>query len=275
MTAEVDDKVIRRLAEWKQGRNQADSYIEFHRKILGLRVESSSLPALDMHISEAANRFMGGDYVLRFEDLSPHWALLQSLFLEASSIVIQYFSAPGSLELPELIRGHSLLEEAARSWYEYRSLSDISGEAGAGEGMLSLSLQGAFHPILARYSEVLSPLVNHDSWRRGLCPVCGGKPDFAFLSKDTGARWLMCSRCDTEWLFLRLQCPFCDNTDQDSLAYFADENELYRLYTCDRCQSYIKAIDLRKARGEVLLPLERILTLDLDRQAREAGYEPG
>ena len=50
---------------------------------------------------------------------------------------------------------------------------------------------------------------------------------------------------------------------------------MYRLYTCDECKCYIKAIDLRKAGTDVLLPLERVMTLDMDRQAVEAGYHPG
>jgi hypothetical protein len=35
---------------------------------------------------------------------------------------------------------------------------------------------------------------------------------------------------------------------------------------------YIKAIDYTKVKNAVLLPLERVLTLDLDRQAYAAGY---
>ena len=141
--------------------------------------------------------------------------------------------------------------------------------------MLFLCLKAAFHPILVRYSERLSPLVNHDSWRQRMCPICGGKPDFSFLDRETGARWLICSRCDADWFFFRLECPFCGNQDQNSLGYLTDEKELYRLYICEQCRTYIKAIDLRRAEGDVLFPLERILTLDLDRQASEAGYQPG
>jgi FdhE protein len=117
--------------------------------------------------------------------------------------------------------------------------------------------------------------VNQDSWRQRICPICGGKPDFAFLNKETGARWLICFRCDADWLFFHIECPFCGNQDQNSLAYLTDEKELYRLYTCEQYRTYIKAIDLRRAEGDVLFPLERILTLDLDKQAHKAGYKPG
>jgi FdhE protein len=102
-----------------------------------------------------------------------------------------------------------------------------------------------------------------------------GKPDFAFIDKEKGARWLLCSRCDTGWLFQRLECPYCGNTDQNELAYFTDDTELYRLYICQRCHSYLKSIDLRKTDSEILLPLERVMTVDMDRQGQEKGYKGG
>ena len=43
---------------------------------------------------------------------------------------------------------------------------------------------------------------------------------------------------------------------------------------CDRCKNYLKAIDLRQAKSEVLLPLERLYTLDIDSQAQQYGYHP-
>ena len=105
--------------------------------------------------------------------------------------------------------------------------------------------------------------------------ICGGSPDLAFLEKEYGARWLLCSRCDSEWLFQRLRCPYCGTQDQGELAYFTDDTELYRLYVCQQCQSYLKAVDLRQTEDETLLPLERVLTVDMDRQGREKGYRGG
>ena len=61
---------------------------------------------------------------------------------------------------------------------------------------------------------------------------------------------------------------------EGSLAYFADDKGGYRLYVCEQCHKYIKAIDLRHADPEVSLPLERVLTLDMDRQGQEKGYQP-
>ena len=51
-----------------------------------------------------------------------------------------------------------------------------------------------------------------------------------------------------------------------------DDSGYYRLQVCDNCKTYLKTLDMRKAAGEVLIPLERILTVEMDRQAREKGY---
>jgi FdhE protein len=114
--------------------------------------------------------------------------------------------------------------------------------------------------------------VEQEKWRKGYCPICGGLPDFAFLDKEAGARWLMCSRCDYQWLFKRLECPYCGSQDPDTISYYSDDNQLYRVYVCEQCKRYLKSIDLRQAEGDVLLPLERIVTSDLDVQARNNGY---
>ena len=76
-----------------------------------------------------------------------------------------------------------------------------------------------WHHFLAAHSEALSELVAQELWRRKSCPICGGVADFAFLEKEQGARWLMCSRCSMEWLFQRIQCPYCGTQKHQSLAY--------------------------------------------------------
>jgi transcription elongation factor Elf1 len=265
VSTQADSETVEQLEKWKQTR-----YIDLHRKLLGLKIKDSYLPVLDKHIRRVAKGFAQSNFVLQFEDVFPDQALFCELFSEANGIVSEQF--PDSrAENPQ----PSLMKKAANAWYRYSSMNDIAQKIGISWEALSLCLRSAFHPILVRYSEQLSPLVKQDSWRQKACPVCGGKPDFSFLDREAGTRWLICSRCDTEWLFLRLECPFCGNRDQDSLAYLTDGKELYRLYTCERCRTYIKAINLRCTEGEVLFPLERILTLDLDRQAHEAGYQPG
>jgi len=169
------------------------------------------------------------------------------------------------------------LKEVVSTWYRGHSLTAISAVRGIDDELLTSVVGAALKPFLFAYSRLLLPEVDQELWRRRYCPVCGGKPDFTYLDRERGARWLLCSRCDAEWLFLRLECPYCGTQNQDALAYFTDEEEsyLYRLYVCDECSTYIKAIDLRRTESQVLLPLERVITLDMDRQGQEKGYKPG
>ena len=183
-----------------------------------------------------------------------------------------FSSVPDNLR--ELGVSYPLTQETVKAWFEGSRLPSLSLINTASESLLESIIQATLKPFLASYSKALLSSVNQENWRRGFCPICGGNPDFTFLDKERGARWLMCSRCDAEWLFQRLECPYCDNKDQSTLAYFTDDEGLYRLYVCEQCHTYIKAIDLRHTESEVLLPLERIMTLDMDRQGLEKGYQP-
>jgi len=128
----------------------------------------------------------------------------------------------------------------------------------------------ALSPYLQRAAEVILPLLDLSAWRRGYCPVCGGQPHFSAL-RGEGERSLLCSRCNAEWPFARMQCPFCGNADHSKLAYYADDDGVYRLYVCQACHRYLKTIDLRQAEGRVLA-VEPILTMGMDLSAREKGY---
>ena len=44
---------------------------------------------------------------------------------------------------------------------------------------------------------------------------------------------------------------------------------------CEQCKQYLNAIDLRQAKEEVMISLERLFTLDIDAQAQQYGYGCG
>jgi len=218
---------------------------------------------------------MQGKPVLKFDELNLDWVLAEELFRAAAKALVDE-SANGQENLKrlrEMATNTPLLKQVARDYFSNISLS--ATEHCIDAALLEECIHTALAPFLAVQSETLSELVAQELWRRKSCPICGGAPDFAFLSRDQRTRWLICSRCDMEWLFQRLQCPFCGTQKHESLGYLTNSQGLYRLYTCTECRCYIKAIDLQKTTEEVLLPLERILTVDLDRQAKEANYRPG
>ena len=135
-----------------------------------------------------------------------------------------------------------------------------------------LAVELAVAPYVRRAAETLAPELDLAVWRRPYCPICGAAPDLSLLSKDSGMRYLVCSRCDTQWPYARLGCPFCMAPGNGRTKYYLSDDEVYRLYVCDSCKRYLKTVDLRKAPGEVIPAVARVLTAAMDIAARDKGY---
>lgn len=280
MPTDRDETILQRLGEWRQKEGSLPQFVELYEQLLRLQAGVKSgitLPEPALSSETAAGRLRQGLPLLEFGDLSLDWDMVQGHLLAIVDAIAGHAEGRGEevRSLRNLASDVPLLQQVAGDWYKRAPLSSIAAELCVGEGLLVATIHTALCPFLTAHSEASRELVDQYSWRLGNCPICGGKPDFAFLDRELGARWLLCSRCDTEWLFQRLECPYCGTRDKDDISYMTDDREIYRLYTCDRCHSYIKAIDLRKADDEILLLLERVLTMDMDRQGEEAGYRPG
>ncbi|MTI80278.1 MAG: formate dehydrogenase accessory protein FdhE [Firmicutes bacterium] len=114
-----------------------------------------------------------------------------------------------------------------------------------------------------------------EKWKQGYCPICGGNPAMAKLSKEVGVRKLHCNGCETEWRFKRIGCPICNNDDSSKISFIMPEDQKqYRLYLCQQCKSYLKTVDERQC-GEVDLFCEDLATADFDRLANSEGYRRG
>lgn len=140
------------------------------------------------------------------------------------------------------------------------------------KNLAQLSVDLALRPYLEWAAEQLLPRVDQGQWKQRYCPVCGGPPDFALLEEEAGSRYLLCSRCSSQWGYRRLGCPFCGTDEYSNLSYYPGEGGVYRLYVCQACRRYLKTIDLRKVGRQVLLPVERITTVAMDLAALEKGY---
>ncbi len=156
----------------------------------------------------------------------------------------------------------------ARRRFEENRANKERGEATLAHMAVDLALK----PYLEWAAERVLPHLEQERWKRGYCPVCGGAPDFATLEEESGARHLLCSRCNAQWSFRRLGCPFCGTTDHTKIVYYPSEDEVYRLYVCQECNRYLKTIDLREVEREVLLAAERITTVAMDAAAHAEGY---
>ncbi len=276
----VESKILDRLEEWEQREGRLPQVIEFYREILQIQNESKrriTVRKPSLADSLMQDRLREGIPLLLFKEFSPEWQQVQTVFEQV--VVWTAKGCEDYLEegrnLVNIGRNRSLLRRVARAWYQGRSLIDIARAQRIDDQLLNSTIAATLKPFLSVYATLLLPKVEQELWRRRYCPICGGKPDFAYLDKERGARWLFCSHCDSKWLFQRLECPYCGEQNQDDLAYFTDDKRLHRLYVCEQCHTYIKAIELGRAESEVLLPLERVMTLDMDKQAQEKGYKPG
>jgi FdhE protein len=277
---ENKNDIIVRLEREGEKRGLTPRFLEFYRRLFEIQFRAEKRIGITkpvIKLESMNERLEQGLPLISFNELALDWPLIKDIFIEVVSVFADYSDIFG--ELPENLQKSksqlSLPKKTAKAWFESRELPTGMTINNADEHMLiDAIIQATLKPFLVSHSKVLSRYINQERWRRNYCPVCGGYPDFAFIDNEQASRWLLCSRCDTQWLFQRLQCPYCNNEEQKELAYFTDDLGIYRLYTCEKCHKYIKAIDLRATTSDILLPLERLFTLDMDRQAQEKGYQP-
>ena len=278
MIANTTNKILKKLTVQEKEEGSLPLLLEFYKKLIKLQsVAQKRIGTLQPTISTAAinERLAKGESLVKFEELAIDWSLARELFVNVISVFSQYPQLFG--EIPDRLKspkaGRLLTKKAVKAWFTGKELPATLAE-GISDNLIQTMIQTTLQPFLNKHAVALIDSIPKDSWRRNYCPICGGSPDLAYMEKEVGGRWLVCSRCDSEWVYPRLQCPYCLNQEQSSITFFEDEQGLYRLYICDQCKCYLKVIDLRKTDSEVLMPLERIYTLDLDSQAREKGYHP-
>ena len=279
MASGTDSKILKKLEEQKKKDGTLPQLLEFYQKLIQIQTRVGQRIGVanpSLSADAISERSQQGKPLLAFDGLTLNWSLLHETFIEVTATFAEYaelFDLTAK-ELKESAPDHLLTLEVVNAWFEGARLSSAIPVKDVDEILLKNIIHSSLRPFLVSYSKTLLDSVNQEHWRRGYCPICGGNPDIAFLDMERGSRWLLCSRCDAEWLFQRLECPYCSNKAQNALSYFTDDEGLYRLYICEQCKRYLKAVDLRQAKSEVLIPLERLITLDIDTQAQERGYSP-
>ena len=98
-------------------------------------------------------------------------------------------------------------------------------------------------PPALKEPETWAPDADRPEFRENFCPVCGRRPVIADLRKyrEGRTRDLVCGGCGTRWLYARVGCVYCGNTNLEKMHTLEPEHDsAMRLDICDVCDSYIK-----------------------------------
>lgn len=151
----------------------------------------------------------------------------------------------------------------------------IDEETGIDREVISYVIFMSLKPFYLSCMQQAREKTDFAVWREGYCPICGQRPMMAKLREDDGARVLECWLCHAQWVFPRLECPFCKNSDQKKLQFFYVKGDAgHRVHVCEKCKRYIKTTNAKELEKDVILDIENIITMRLDLLARREGYKP-
>lgn len=267
--------VLGQVVDLKTSKDELKEVLEFYEAILKAQRQTKLAFKVDLShfdTKSSQHRNSQGLPFLRPEDVQIDQDLFAALLENIGQIIQSKTKKAVSATLKKtyldgqwetLLRG--LMEEGP-------DLERTAGEMRIDFALFSFLVVQSFSPFLGSYAEKLRRHIN-SSWLKGYCPVCGGEPLMARLERETGRKWLFCWLCHSEWLFRRLECPFCGNNNQESLRYFyLEDEEAYRVDVCDRCKRYTKTVDARKTESIRSLFVEDLATLPLDIVAEKEGF---
>jgi hypothetical protein len=262
-----------------------DTLLAFYRDLYPLR---RSGPASDIKLKapsddEISMRLGEGFTLIETRDLLPAGSDLSGHVKSIAGILAAHSEDPDMVTAA--ITG--LLEEPAG----LSGLVDAymaGGDSGLREKTLSMDqdspeiamfvIFNAFKSIFLsaghRFSEVQT-----DQWNHGRCPVCGGEPAVSYMAGEGGKRFLICHRCETNWRFRRLVCPYCENENPSESSFLYVEEPAYKRmtgYICDKCRYYIKTWRVEDEELGALHPeVEDLKTPAFDTAMESEGYRRG
>ena len=136
--------------------------------------------------------------------------------------------------------------------------------------------RAATAPVLEALPEVARALPIAGEER--FCPECGGPPQVSVFADTgeallTGQRRLVCARCANEWVYPRMTCVACGETESNKLVVLADPEQLphLRVDACERCKRYIVTVDAR-LEGHAVPIVDELAAIPLDITAAKRGF---
>jgi FdhE protein len=207
----------------------------------------------------------------------------EAAFRAASPQNIASFAAehvlPGIIDAT-IEMGPRALRDGVIALYASENMGDLI------ERWLEQKPLNPFETYLARASaspllEAVSPSPARGGGQGGglslQCPACGGLPQLSYFAVSgealvSGPRYLVCSRCASNWVFSRMTCAGCGESTGPKLPIFQEHERLphVRVDGCQTCRKYLLTFDLRRDTRAVPV-VDEIAALPLDLYARDQG----
>jgi FdhE protein len=279
--ARAEPREVVELKQLKTAQPELASAVDMQLALVDMqrRVQSRvPLPWIQVDDEWLRTQRAAGRPIVRFSDIPLEWTDFRLTLRQTADILRRHdaLEAADHGAIVALGRDGHALEPLVTHWYTTTSGvegGDSRERLPAGSpAALDQVLVLALRPFLARCAEALGARAEIVSeWHHGHCPFCGWEPDFAVITPNADRR-LICGRCNAQWPFAPLTCPFCANDDRALVTSFATRDGRYRVYACDVCRRYLKAYDGRKASRPVMVSVDSIATLPLDAAAMQRGY---
>lgn len=262
-------------------KNNTENLANFYLEVMDLENELDTLEwKVDLD-SEQLSRWSQGESALAVAPPQVNWERLFERFVAVARSCQKWQAGPQPVSNEFLTALEKLDVEQKKGFIG--ALLQTNGQLAKWAKELQIPVElldflalNTFKPLLKTYGQAILGQVSLQDWMQSHCPVCGDQPTMAKLTTaKEGARKLYCGRCETEWNYKRIGCPYCkdDNASETSFLTLEDHKQ-YRVYLCDRCKSYIKTVDERVC-GEVDLFCEDLATGELDQIAQAEGYQRG
>jgi FdhE protein len=273
---EQDLTVLRALTEAREQHEELAELLDFYHDLFEVQFEAKAVVPKPQVRDDLATRWRleGGIPQLTFDQLDLEEESFAELVTRVGDVLCRHNPAWESMLSERSPREQvALAKEVYESWDTLTSpkpgieRSDSEASVDQPQGM---AVGFALAPYLQRAAEAILPNLDLTLWSQSHCPVCGGRPNFALLEEERGARQLMCSRCNSLWPYARVGCAFCESKEKQ--IYYPSEDGVYRLYVCPACNDYLKTMDLRGVFREVYPVVERFLTVGMDLAAKQEGY---
>ena len=268
----ADSRELAALAELAEAHPELAPAVALEREILdGERRLQRRIgtPWVDVAVEQLNARLAQGHRLIDLDQLGIDWSELRLRIRQVVDVLRRHdvLDAADAARLQDVGRDPGL-PDLVRQWF------DAVPGAGTPEAMVDPLLADvlglAARPFLVRAAEVLQQRVTVDTWTHGTCPMCGATPTFAIIPSP-GARLLVCGRCHCRWAFAPRTCHRCLETER--LRVFAAHGGLYQVAACEACKRYVKALDVRRAGRPLLMALDTVATLGLDRAVAAQGFE--